>query len=142
GVLLVTEPDGSRLAMLVRSGEMMDRRVHVQVVCADTTRAEAVAGRLRELVIERNVFRGRVVSFGDDIFGQERGASPADLPDPAARAARAPGPARGGARPDPASGTHGRRASGRLAGRRAAPATGHPALRPAGHRQDPHDPAP
>ena len=75
GVLLVTEPDGTRLAMLVRSGEMMDRRVHVQVVCADTTRAEAVAGRLRELVIERNVFRGRVVSFGDDIFGQERGAS-------------------------------------------------------------------
>lgn len=66
GVLLVTEPDGTRLAMLVRSGEMMDRRVHVQVVCADTTRAEAVAGRLRELVIERNVFRGRVVSFGDD----------------------------------------------------------------------------
>lgn len=75
GVLLVTEPDGTRLAMLVRSAEMMDRRVHVQVLCSDTTRAEAVAGRLRELVIERNVFRGQVVSFGDDIFGPDRGAS-------------------------------------------------------------------
>ena len=75
GLVLVTEPDGTRLVVLLRVSQMMDERVQVQVLCADTARAEQAAARLRELVIERNVYRGQVVSFGKDIFGHGRGES-------------------------------------------------------------------
>jgi cell division protease FtsH len=75
GLVLVTDPDGARLVVLLRIEEHMDRRVQVQILCRDTARAEAAAARLRELVIERNVYRGQVVSFGKDIFGHGRGES-------------------------------------------------------------------
>ena len=67
--------DGSRrAAVLVRGSDPSgdEPEVTVQVVSSDPDWAPEVAGRLRSLAIEHNVFRGQVVSFGGDVFGQER----------------------------------------------------------------------
>jgi SpoVK/Ycf46/Vps4 family AAA+-type ATPase len=46
--------------------------VAVQVLSSDPRWAPELARRLRSLATEHNVFRGQVVSFGSDIFGEER----------------------------------------------------------------------
>jgi hypothetical protein len=42
-------------------------------VAADAELAECVPGEIRQLAVERNVYRGQVVSFGGEMFGHRRG---------------------------------------------------------------------
>jgi cell division protease FtsH len=43
--------------------------ISVEVACADRGRARQVIDDIRRLSIERNVFRGHVISFGREVFG-------------------------------------------------------------------------
>ena len=44
----------------------------MEVACADRGRARQVLEEIRRLAIERNVFRGHVISFGGEVFGPRR----------------------------------------------------------------------
>jgi hypothetical protein len=63
-----------RAAVLVRGADpdSGESQVTVQVVGNDPNWAPVLAGRLRALATEHNVFRGQVLSFGSDVFGQEQ----------------------------------------------------------------------
>jgi hypothetical protein len=58
-----------RLALLISAA---GPEVSVEVACADRGRARQVLEEIRRLSIERNVFRGHVVSFGGEVFGPRR----------------------------------------------------------------------
>src|SRR5690348_10931152 len=59
--------DGQRrLAVLIQAA---GPQVYVEVACADAGRARQVIDDIRRLAIERNVFRGHVISFGGEVFG-------------------------------------------------------------------------
>jgi hypothetical protein len=62
---LVTD-GGHRLALLIQAA---GPEVHLEAACADPGRARGVIDEIRQLSIERNVFRGHVVSFGGEVFG-------------------------------------------------------------------------
>jgi hypothetical protein len=67
-LFLVT--DGQhRLALLIHAA---GPEVIVEVACADRGRARRVIGEIRRFGIERNVFRGHVISFGGEVFGPRR----------------------------------------------------------------------
>lgn len=72
GVYLI-EDHGTKLAALVRQGnEDMgpgNVDVTVEVVCRDREAARAMLAELRRLVVERNVFRRQVISFGESRMG-------------------------------------------------------------------------
>ncbi len=55
-----------RLALLIQAA---GPQVYVEVACADAGRARQVIDEIRRLSIERNVFRGHVISFGGEVFG-------------------------------------------------------------------------
>ena len=46
-------------------------RVAVEVACGDAARGQRVIEEIRRLSISRNVYRGQVLAFGTDVFGQE-----------------------------------------------------------------------
>ena len=58
-----------RLALLIQAA---GPEVSVEVACADRGRARQVLDEIRRLGIERNVFRGHVISFGGEVFGPRR----------------------------------------------------------------------
>ena len=59
--------DGQRrLAVLLQAS---GPEVCVEAACADRGQARQVIDEIRRLSIERNVFRGHVVSFGGEVFG-------------------------------------------------------------------------
>jgi cell division protease FtsH len=58
-----------RLALLLQAS---GPEVSVEAACADRERARQVMDEIRRLAIERNVFRGHVVSFGGEVFGPRR----------------------------------------------------------------------
>jgi hypothetical protein len=60
-----------RTALLVRgaSPEFGMERVSLQIVSSDATTAARVATEIRAAVLEHNVFRGQVLSFGHEVFG-------------------------------------------------------------------------
>ena len=58
-----------RLALLIHA---MGPEVTVDAACADSGRARQVIDEIRRLSIERNVFRGHVISFGREVFGPRR----------------------------------------------------------------------
>lgn len=59
--------DGQRrLALLIQAA---GPEVVVEAACEDRGRAGQVIDEIRRLSIERNVFRGHVVSFGGEVFG-------------------------------------------------------------------------
>jgi len=58
-----------RLALLIQAA---GPEVSVDAACADAGRARQVISEIRRLSIERNVFRGHVVSFGAEVFGPRR----------------------------------------------------------------------
>jgi len=62
-----------RAAVLVRGADpdSGESQVMVQVVGSDPDWAQQLAGRLRALATEHNVFRGQVLSFGSDVFGEQ-----------------------------------------------------------------------
>ena len=70
GIWLVTEGD-ARTAVLLRGPEphMGPPATDVQVVSTDPAAAARIATELRALALEHNVFRGQVLSFGQDVFG-------------------------------------------------------------------------
>lgn len=74
-VIYLVDDAGSRLAIFLRGsdGRGPQEDVVVQVLAADAERGERVLAQLRALAIERNVYRGQVVSFGGEMFGP-RGA--------------------------------------------------------------------
>jgi hypothetical protein len=67
---LVTDPDGP-LVILIRSPEEHGpaEGVTIEVSCADYDRGQRVVAEIRRLAVEHNVFRGHVVAFGGDVFG-------------------------------------------------------------------------
>jgi hypothetical protein len=69
-VYLVGEEE-VRTALLVRgaSPEFGNERVSLQIVSNDPAAAARVAGEIRAAVLEHNVFRGQVLSFGSEVFG-------------------------------------------------------------------------
>lgn len=75
GVYLVGEGDEA-LAMLLRAPDP-DRgmgAVQLQIVAPRPELATRAAEQIRRLSLERNVYRGQVVSFGGDMFGERRAA--------------------------------------------------------------------
>ncbi len=44
-------------------------RVRVEILRADAVRASGTLAQLRHLALERNVYRGQVIGFGDEMFG-------------------------------------------------------------------------
>ncbi|MGY1837217.1 AAA family ATPase [Blastococcus sp. SYSU DS0510] len=70
-IYLVTEPDGSRSALLLRGAapERGMAQVSVQLVGTDLAGVARAAAEIREASIEHNVFRGQVLSFGQEVFG-------------------------------------------------------------------------
>lgn len=67
--------DSARVALLVLAPdrESGSSSVNVEIIATDPAAADHVGRRLRELSLELNVYRGQVVSFGNDMFG-ERGS--------------------------------------------------------------------
>ncbi len=70
GVYLVVEGD-VRTILLLRgaSPEFGLERVSLQIVSTDPAAAPRAATEIRTAVLEHNVFRGQVLSFGSEVFG-------------------------------------------------------------------------
>jgi hypothetical protein len=73
GLYLVTDGD-TRLALLLRgpSDDTGDGDTRLEVACADHAAAQRAVDEVRRHAVARNVFRGQVISFGDDMFGHGR----------------------------------------------------------------------
>jgi hypothetical protein len=71
GLYLVSDGE-HRTAVLLRGAEQHSphQGVTVQVVSAQPGLAADVAARVRTLAVEHNVFRGQVLSFGGEVFGE------------------------------------------------------------------------
>jgi hypothetical protein len=74
GIYLVDEPDGSPRAVLLRGPDERgpSEKVTVQVCAPDEAAAQRVMDELRRSAVERNVFRGHVITFGGEVFGDGR----------------------------------------------------------------------
>ena len=74
-VYLTSDADGAA-ALLVRGADENGpmEGVTVQVAGGRPDRAEHVVEEIRQLAVERNVFRGHVISFGGEVFGRRRSA--------------------------------------------------------------------
>jgi cell division protease FtsH len=75
GLYLTTDSDGVA-ALLVRGPEEHGaiESVTVEVACTSPSRAPGLIDEIRRLSLEHNVFRGHVISFGDEVFDHHRGA--------------------------------------------------------------------
>lgn len=75
GIYLATDSDGVA-ALLVRGPEEHGAidGVELEVTCSPPERASEIVGRIRELAVRHNVFRGHVIEFGDEVFSHSRGA--------------------------------------------------------------------
>lgn len=73
GIYLVVEGE-VRTTMLVRgaSPEFGNERVSLQIVSSDPAAAPRVATEIRAAALEHNVFRGQVLSFGQEVFGHRQ----------------------------------------------------------------------
>ncbi|CAA9233103.1 MAG: Cell division protein FtsH [uncultured Blastococcus sp.] len=70
GIYLVTE-GGVRTALLLRGPrpEFGFPQVSLQVVSTEARATRRVAGEIRTAALDHNVFRGQVLSFGQEVFG-------------------------------------------------------------------------
>jgi hypothetical protein len=70
GIYLVREGD-ARTALLLRGAtpEFGIERVSVQLISTDDGAAAAAAAEIRQAALDHNVFRGQVLSFGQEVFG-------------------------------------------------------------------------
>jgi hypothetical protein len=75
GLYLVDDGD-TRLALLLRGpgDDDPDGNASLEVACADQAAAQRVVDEVRQQAVARNVFRGQVISFGDEMFGHGRGS--------------------------------------------------------------------
>jgi hypothetical protein len=70
GIYLVTEGDIRTAVLLLGAAEEFGRpRISVQVVSTDPAAAARAAEEIRAAALEHNVFRGQVLSFGQEVFG-------------------------------------------------------------------------
>jgi hypothetical protein len=71
GLYLVEDAD-ARSAILVLTGDPERGKsvVQVHVVANQPESASAIAGEIRALALDHNVFRGQVISFGHEMFGE------------------------------------------------------------------------
>ena len=69
--LYLIEDGGTRMAALVRAADEQSGHsdVTLEIVCKDRERARAMLGELRRLMVELNVFRGQMISFGESHMG-------------------------------------------------------------------------
>jgi cell division protease FtsH len=128
-----------RFAVLLRgpADEYGHNKVEIEVLAQDKEFADRLLAEIDVLVREHNIFRGQVLSFEGSEFGHGLGPFRFHRRPPDPRRHRAP-------RGPPGA----RRTPGRRRGppprttprRRPALAPRPPPLRPARHRQDPHDP--
>ncbi|KRA31462.1 MULTISPECIES: AAA family ATPase [unclassified Nocardioides] len=72
-VLFTTGSARVALLVLAPDRESGSSSVNVEIIATDPGVADDIGRRLRELSLELNVYRGQVVSFGNDMFG-ERGS--------------------------------------------------------------------
>lgn len=70
GLYLVTEADGTRLALLLRGPDNDSNRSNVglEAIGTDGAPTARALAEIRELAQEHNVFRGQVLSFGGEFF--------------------------------------------------------------------------
>jgi cell division protease FtsH len=75
GIYLTADDDGVA-ALLIRGPEEHGSidGVELEVTCSAPGRATEIVGRIRELALQHNVFRGHVIAFGDEVFGHHSGA--------------------------------------------------------------------
>jgi hypothetical protein len=74
--LYLVEEAGIRAALLLRGPDEQDwdDDARLEAACADPVAAERIIAGVRRLAIERNVFRGQVLIFGEhQMFGHGRG---------------------------------------------------------------------
>jgi len=69
--LYLIEDRGTRLAALVRAADEQSGHsdLTLEIVCEDREYARAMLGELRRLMVELNVFRGQMISFGETHMG-------------------------------------------------------------------------
>lgn len=72
GIYLTSDADGQAV-LLVRGPERhgMQQGVGVEVVARPAERATDIVSEIRQLSIEHNVFRGHVIAFDSEVFGQD-----------------------------------------------------------------------
>jgi GNAT superfamily N-acetyltransferase len=72
--LYLVDDEGTRFALLLRGPE--DRgpseEVSLEVAAAEQAAAPRVLSEIRQLAVDRNVFRGHVITFGGEVFGRGR----------------------------------------------------------------------
>jgi hypothetical protein len=77
GVYLVSDGD-ERLALLMRApsdpGTYGSTQVSLEVCATSADAAQRALEEIARLTIERNVYRGNVLTFSNDVFGHEEGA--------------------------------------------------------------------
>lgn len=73
GLYLIREGERS-YAVLLRGSDTrgMQQSVMLEALAADTRAATELLAEVRRQAVERNVFRGQVVSFGSEMFGPEQ----------------------------------------------------------------------
>jgi hypothetical protein len=74
--LYLVDDAGTRLALLLRGpgDHDPDGNATLEVACADQAAAQRAVDEVRRQAVARNVFRGQVISFGDEMFGHGRGS--------------------------------------------------------------------
>jgi hypothetical protein len=70
-VVYLVDDAGSPVAVFLRGSDSRGPQedVAVEVLAIDAAHGERVLAEIRQLAIERNVYRGQVVSFGGEMFG-------------------------------------------------------------------------
>jgi hypothetical protein len=69
--LYLIDDAGTRVALLLRGPDERgpSEEVTVEVCAADDAAAQRVVDEVRRFAVERNVFRGHVITFGGEVFG-------------------------------------------------------------------------
>jgi hypothetical protein len=73
-VYLVRDETGP-LALLLRGpdDDTSSPAVTIEITCADAAQGQQAVAAIRRLAVTRNVFRGHVIAFGGEVFGEGRG---------------------------------------------------------------------
>jgi cell division protease FtsH len=69
--LYLIDDHGTKLVALVRAADEQSGQAEVtlEVLCRDRDQARAMLDEIRRLMVERNVFRGQMISFGESRMG-------------------------------------------------------------------------
>jgi cell division protease FtsH len=69
--LYLIDDGGTKMGLLLRAGneERGTTDIGIEIVCSDRDAARGLLADVRRLMVERNVFRGQMVSFGESRLG-------------------------------------------------------------------------